>query len=121
MKQENLDRILAGEEQLTPSSGFVASVMERVRTEAASPQPIPFPWKRIAPAILLMIGALVWCVVELSRLELPKMRTEAFVGSNLPVAMLQPVTDTGWVAVALGVSLLSWLFSRRLVGRSGLL
>jgi hypothetical protein len=35
-----------GEEELLPSSGFVASVMDRVRQEAALPAPIPFPWKR---------------------------------------------------------------------------
>jgi hypothetical protein len=121
MKQERLDRILAEEEQLTPSSGFVASVMERVRDEAAAPKPIPFPWKRIAPAIVLMAGALLWCAVELVRRGLPEVRMDVFAGSNLPAAMVQPVMDAGWVAVALGVSLFSWLLSRRLVGRSGLL
>ena len=46
MKKTNkLDRILTAEEELVPSSGFVASVMERVREEAAAPEPIPFPWK----------------------------------------------------------------------------
>lgn len=121
MKQDKLDRILAEEEQLTPSSGFVASVMERVRDEAASPQPIPFPWKRIAPAIVLLVGALVWCGVELSRLGLPQIRTEMFTSAHLPTSMVQPIKDAGWVAVALGISLLSWLLSRRLVGRSGLI
>jgi hypothetical protein len=29
--------------------------------------------------------------------------------------------QAGWVAMALGVSLLSWLLSRRLAGRGGLL
>ncbi len=33
------------EEKLIPSSGFLASVIERVRQEAAMPPPIPFPWK----------------------------------------------------------------------------
>jgi len=121
MKQDKLDRILAEEEQLTPSSGFVASVMERVRDEAASPQPIPFPWKRMAPAIVLMLGALVWCGVELARLGLPQIPTEMFAGAHLSASMVQPVKDVAWVAVALGISLLSWLFSRRLVGRTGLI
>jgi hypothetical protein len=121
MKQEKLDLILGGEEQLTPSSGFVASVMERVRAEAAALEPISFPWKRILPAVVLLAGALVWCGVELVRRGLPEMQTEMFAGSQLPAAMVQPVKDAGWVAVALGLSLCSWLLSRRLVGRSGLL
>lgn len=121
MKEENLDRILAGDEEVVPSSGFAAAVMERVRDEAASPQPIPFPWKRMAPAIVLMLGALVWCGVELARLGLPQIPTEMFAGAHLSASMVQPVKDAGWVAVALGISLLSWLFSRRLVGRTGLI
>ena len=32
-----------GEEELIPSSGFLASVMECVEEEAAAPPPIPFP------------------------------------------------------------------------------
>ena len=120
MKQENLDRILSTEEELAPSSGFAAAVMERVRVEGAAPKPIPFPWKRMAPAIVLMLGALVWCGVELARLGLPQIPTEMFAGAHLSASMVQPVKDAGWVAVALGISLLSWLLSRRLVGRTGL-
>jgi hypothetical protein len=33
----------------------------------------------------------------------------------------RPVEQAGWVALALGISLLSWLLSRRLAGRGGLL
>ena len=47
MKTERLDRILAAEEELVPSSGFLSSVMECVQEEAATPAPIPFPWKRV--------------------------------------------------------------------------
>ena len=62
MKKTNkLDRILTAEEELVPSSGFVASVMERVREEAAAPEPIPFPWKRVVPAQWLQsVGGVVW-------------------------------------------------------------
>jgi hypothetical protein len=34
---------------------------------------------------------------------------------------MQTLEQAGWVGFALGVSLLSWLLSRRLVGRTGLL
>ena len=53
-----IDHILATEEELVPSSGFLASVMERVQDEAAAPAPIPFPWKRAIPGMLLAVGVL---------------------------------------------------------------
>jgi hypothetical protein len=53
MNSEDLDRILASEEPLEPSSGFAASVMTRVREAAAEPPPLPFPWLRF------VLGALV--------------------------------------------------------------
>jgi len=34
--------------------GFLASVMDRVREEAAAPPPIPFPWKRALPGMALV-------------------------------------------------------------------
>ncbi|HSS50049.1 MAG TPA: hypothetical protein VLX28_14020, partial [Thermoanaerobaculia bacterium] len=46
MIPDDLDRILASEEPLLPSSGFAASVMEQVRETAAAPPPLPFPWLR---------------------------------------------------------------------------
>ena len=121
MKQENLDRILATEEPIVPSSGFVASVMERVRDQAAAPQPIPFPWKRIVPAWLLIVAVIGWCAVELARRGLPEMQITASLAPHFPAGLTQSITEAGWVAMALGVSLLSWMLSRRLIGRSGLM
>ena len=40
---DEFDRIMS-EEEILPSSGFAASVMEAVRREAVAPPPIPFPW-----------------------------------------------------------------------------
>lgn len=44
MTNDELDRILtSNDDDILPSSGLVASVMEAVRSEAATPSPIPFP------------------------------------------------------------------------------
>jgi hypothetical protein len=40
---------------------------------------------------------------------------------QLPPISAASVEQAGWVALALGVSLLSWLLARRLAGRGGLL
>lgn len=121
MNEDNLDRILKSEEELAPSSGFVAAVMERVREEAAAPAPIPFPWKRMVPGMLLAAGLLIWCGVELTRLGLQDLRAVALVQPHLSAAFTGTVGQASWVALALGVSMATWLLSRRMVGRSGLL
>ena len=116
-----IDHILATEEELIPSSGFMASVMERVEEEAAMPPPIPFPWKRFIPGIVLATGVFGWSGIELVRLGLPAMQSLELSTPHLSAADLHSVDSAGWVVVALGVSLVSWLLSRRLAGRGGLL
>jgi hypothetical protein len=65
---DEFDRIMS-EEEILPSSGFAASVMDAVRREAAAPPPIPFPWKRALPgavfAAAILIGILAICAMEL--------------------------------------------------------
>ena len=56
MSASPIDRILAGEEELIPASGFVASVMERIEEEARVPAPIAFPWRRAVPGMVLAVG-----------------------------------------------------------------
>jgi hypothetical protein len=65
MSHDEIDRILSREEEILPSSGFAASVMDAVRHEAAVPPPIPFPWRRAWPLIAVAGVALVLVVVVL--------------------------------------------------------
>jgi hypothetical protein len=123
MTAKKIDEILAGEEELIPSSGFLASVMERIEDEAAAPPPIPFPWKRAVPGMILAAGGFGWCVYELAQvaraaaghLALPNPHFTAMLGGTLD----RPLEQIGWVALALGVSLASWLISKLVAGRSG--
>lgn len=121
-KADSLDRILGAEEELAPSSGFVSSVMDRVREEAVAPEPIPFPWRRALPGMIVAGGGLVWCAVKVVQMGVSAAGTVSFVPLLQPAILTSPqVKDAGWVAAALGVSLLSWLLARRLVGRGGLI
>jgi hypothetical protein len=116
-----MDRILAREEELVPSSGFLAAVMERVEEESRAPAPILFPWKRALPGFVLAAVVFGWVGVELVRWGLKATREILLATPHLPAALVQPIEQVGWVALALGASLASWLLARGFVGRSGLL
>lgn len=55
MQPDEIDLLLSRKDEILPSSGFASSVMDAVRREAAVPPPIPFPWRRALPG--LVIGA----------------------------------------------------------------
>jgi hypothetical protein len=120
-KYDAINRILATDEELIPSSGFLAAVMERVREEAAAPPPIPFPWKRAVPGILLLAGVLGWAAIEFVQCALAAARELPMTQPHLPTTIGPALAPAGCIAFALVVSLLCWLFSTRLVRRSSLL
>jgi hypothetical protein len=103
------------------SSGFLAAVMERVADEARMPAPIPFPWKRALPGLVLTAGVFGWGAVELVRLGVPALKAHPMAVPHVSLAMTLPLEQAGWVALALGISLVSLLLARRMMGRSGLL
>ena len=112
MEGERLDRILAQEDPLVPSSGFAASVMERVQSESVAPPPIPFPWKRALPGFVMAVAVLVWAAVEMARavissggLALPRLPVNA--------VLAPPVQQAGWVALALILAWVGWRLARR--------
>jgi hypothetical protein len=86
MKDHEIDRILA-ENEILPSSGFTASVMEAVRREATETRAIPFPWKRALPGLVLC-GSI--CVVSVILYLIYPTR---FAGS--PIANLTWITELG--------------------------
>jgi hypothetical protein len=59
MMHDDIDRILADEDTITPSAGFVTSVMAAVEREAATPPPLEFPWLRALPGLVATTAALV--------------------------------------------------------------
>lgn len=65
----DLERRLAHEPHVRPSSGFAASVMAAVGREAAAPLPIEFPWRRALPGLAtagVVLAALAGLVVFLA-------------------------------------------------------
>lgn len=121
-----IDHILSAEDDLIPTSGFLVAVMERVEQQAAAPPPIPFPWRWALPGIVAAAGVFAWGGYELIHQGLllssaPASKTYLPLTMHLLAALIASANQAEWVALALGVSLLSWLFARRLAGRGGLL
>ncbi len=129
MSASPIDRILAGEEELIPSSGFLSSVMERVKEEARVPAPIAFPWRRAVPGMVLAAGVFGWGGYEMAGQARAAARDFVFTvphlttdwPANLTTNFSGPIGAAGWVVIALGISLASWMVSRRIAGQTGLL
>jgi len=121
MKDDELDRVVSEQDEIQPSSGFAASVMEAVRREAAAPPPIPFPWKRALPG--LVVGAfalalvLVAGVVAIAHsVHAPTNAQFSISWTHLLPSVFQPNLEAAaiWTVLVLLVSLLSVKLSMRL-------
>lgn len=121
---DKLDKVLGSEETLLPSSGFVASVMQRVHEEAVAPPPIPFPWKRAIPGMVVAAVVFLWVAVQGTRQVFDAAKS-GFTSAALPHLQMPawlPLNpqQAGWLAVSLALALASWIATQRLAGRSGL-
>jgi len=113
MRHDDLDHILSEGQEILPSSGFVGSVMDAVRYEAAGPPPIPFPWKRALPGFAAAAFAFVSVVVsfvEFFRAPTPQ------PPPSLPPAVdwilhVAKTSGAGWILLALLLTLVSVMFS----------
>jgi hypothetical protein len=121
-----IDRILSREDEILPSSGFSASVMDAVRREAAAaaaPPPIPFPWKRALPGLVVAGLTLILVLVESVVAIVQSARASTSLPTQIPMSLssvLAPIFDLGsrlgmqqnvvsaalWAVLAL---LVSWL------------
>jgi hypothetical protein len=121
ISHDEVDRILSREDEILPSGGFAVSVMEAVRREAAVPPPIPFPWKRALPGLVIggVVLVLVLVVGVMAIVALGIALTASRFSMSLPSA-LPPIShqsmgySAGWIALALLVTFVSVKLSMRL-------
>ncbi len=128
IRNEEIDRILSREDEILPSSGFAVSVMDAVRREAAAPPPIPFPWKRALPGLVLggFALALVFVTVVVAIAQLIRASTSAQFSMSLP-SVITPIFGlqrnleiaASWTVLALLVTFVSVKLSMRLASRRG--
>ena len=120
MNDPEIDRILSIHDEIPPSSGFVASVMDAARREAVVPPPIPFPWNRALPGVVVAALALalvvvvgVTAIVQISRGAF-SLRL-AITPPSPPIWQGTVGSALAWTALALLVAFVSVKFSMRLV------
>jgi hypothetical protein len=117
--EAEINSILSREDEILPSSGFTVSVMDAVRREAASPPPIPFPWKRALPGLVVAGLALVLILIRViaAIAQLGKATTPPLSMSMPPVP--PPIFHGGlgsaaiWTMLALLLALVSVKLSMR--------
>ena len=117
--EAEINSILSREDEILPSSGFTVSVMDAVRREAASPPPIPFPWKRALPGLVVAGLALVLILIRViaAIAQLGKATTPPLSMSMPPVP--PPIFHGGigsaaiWTVLALLVAFVSVKLSMR--------
>jgi hypothetical protein len=125
MNDDELDQMLMEREEIVPSSGFVASVMEAVREEVAAPAPIPFPWKWALPGLIasvaLALGLIVRWIFSGARVGHPVDTAAATLPvekilSMLPHAQIATSTVVAleWSGLALLLSFAAVWFSMRI-------
>jgi hypothetical protein len=122
-EDERINRMLAREDEILPSSGFAASVMDAVWREAKAPAPIPFPWKRALPGIVvaavvlaLILGAGIAAVAHLSNAAAPQAEASTPSSSIFLTSTSQPSLQNAiiWIVLALLTALVSVKISMRL-------
>lgn len=124
MNDNDLERVLSQTEEIVPSSGFAASVMDAVREEAERPEPIPFPWKWTLPGFAVSVLMAVVLVVRGVHVEVHAGHSEdtALALKHMFAMLPQGLTSdpillaVEWIGLALLVSLVAVWFSMRLAG-----
>ena len=123
------DSAAAHAESIEPSSGFAASVMERVREEAAAAAalgPIRFPWRRAVPGICMVVLAiavsatlLIFGAITVMNLISHAAFSAAAQGSRGTVAEWADMAmrlHLGWLAIGTLIAFLPFSLSRGLMG-----
>lgn len=114
MRHDDLDRVLSEEEGILPSSGFTASVMDAVRREVLTPPPIAFPWRRALPGMAVAVLGLIAALTELGRGAAVPPLPVAQPSRLVPIVEAIMSAGTGWIVLALLLTLASVTLSMRL-------
>jgi hypothetical protein len=127
MNDNDLNQVLMVREEIVPSSGFVASVMEAVQQEAAAPAPIPFPWKwavsGFVVSVAMAFGLIARWVYSGARVSHPVQTIATALSTDTLTSSLPQVhvavstlAALEWSALAILVSFAAAWLSMRIAG-----
>lgn len=123
---DDLDRVLLREENrednIVPSSGFAASVMDAVHKEAMATAPIRFPWKRALPGLAACLAlAAVMITNFAASFGHSSVGVTGWPASDGILLILKKVLEgsgtqagIGWIVLALLLSLITTQLSMRI-------
>ena len=115
--------LTAASDELVPSSGFTASVMESIHAQAIEPEPIAFPWRRVLPGAVAIACGLLALILFAIRAAKAGFAVAPSSAANLLPRMLAHTFTQGegmflWILLAACLSVAAILVSLRLTGRS---
>ena len=121
--EAEINSILSREDEILPSSGFATTVMDAVRREATAPAPIPFPWKRALPglvvaglALVLILISVIAAIAQLGNATTPQLSMSM---PSAPPPIFQRGIESAaiWTVLALLVAFVSVKLSMRVASR----
>jgi hypothetical protein len=116
--------LAAASEEIAPSSGFAASVMESIHAQATEPPPIAFPWGSVLPGAIAIVCALLVFVVFAIRAAKAGLAVAPSSSATLQPHLALALSFTpgevtlGWIVLAACLSIAAIAASFRLTGRS---
>ena len=128
MNDEELSSILSREDEIVPSSGFVESVMDSIHRDALEPAPIPFPWKRALPGVVLSATLIAIFLGRFVKSGHVAGMEQSAPGRGLDIVILRSLSEieramihagAGWLLLALVLSFVTWNLSMMLAMRRG--
>jgi hypothetical protein len=116
MRDDNVDRVLAKDDEIVPSSGFTNAVMEAVRREAATPPPLAFPLWRALPgwvAAAITVALALAGVVPVARGSATQGIAESVSGVVTAWLAIWARDGGSWILLGLVVSFVAVKLSLR--------
>jgi len=112
---DEIERILDGEDEILPSSGFAASVMEAVHRDVITLPPLGFPWRRAMPGVVALLaayGMATWRFIVALNNKTPNALFDEQLQQLFGVSMRSEIQ---WVIIAIALTIVSVLLPLRLM------
>lgn len=115
MNEDDIDRILADEEQVRPSSRLLTSVMQAVEREAAAARCPTFPWIRAVPGLIAGITLVAEAIRHGLGLFGDPAAVAALSEEVLYLTALAAYFGLQWVLLAVAITIVSVLLPIKLM------